>query len=437
MSLNFRSFSALAIGLLIVTGCSSNRMLPSIGEPPGSATNEARDAHGHLKTTTFKILAQADLRRLPVFHTSRRRARPNKLTFANIELDATLFPSDQAAYTITQKQLIKAPGKGTISTPISFSNVPVANNVWVVAQVYGVAADGSKISLGTLMGLFNVTASGFSKTPTLNAASTQVAQVFLALLFYGVASTNVLEKTPTLAATIASAIKSSKLTPDPTTGLFTTPQLQTLYDALYPGLVGTLDITPAVAGSVVLAVDYTNAAELNLALARGQTQASLFLPDTFILPTETEPVVGYCGLGVSAQSVPYKSTLVPTQVNGCFIGDLTGDELVIPYAYTGHLIVSATNTVYTGIGTAPLSGSSFTGWLSHVEGVIAGKTPVTGTASTMQQTVTVNDPEGFAFGAALPFVQVYPQFGNQPLSQAGWGSPLFYNGVAAVIMPGT
>jgi len=169
------------------------------------------------------------------------------LSFASVSVTGTLFPGDAGTTDITNSTTISPPTNGVYKAAVSFSNVPVHDNEWVILQFTGVASDGSKIALGELGGLLNV-ASGNTTSAALTVATTQNLQVFAGLLALGDISTYDLDKSPGLSATIAADTAALKINADPTTQIYSSGALGEILTALAQKFQRSLTIStsPAV-----------------------------------------------------------------------------------------------------------------------------------------------------------------------------------------------
>lgn len=341
----------------------------------------------------------------PGRHGQAARGRHAALTFDHIEVTGTLFPGDAAAYTIANTVSIAAPSNGTYSASVPFSNAVAHDNEWAILDFAGVAKDGSSIELGQLGGILNVSGTSAS-TASITPATTQTLQVFLALLQTGALSTYDLDNTSALASTLASDIKATGATTDPTTGLYDASTLQTIYNALAPKFERDVTITtsPATAGAVTVVQDYTNAEELNLVnngqLFYGESVLQEVLDDEFSLAVQF-PIVGNvigtngCGSVESGLTTtdPAAFPNEPEEVQACLVPTNAGTT-VIKGIYGGHIIVGATNYSYSYGGAIP---TSFSGGTTSVAGEAHGSFKTTVDLKAMENTYTVDDPAGFAF----------------------------------------
>jgi hypothetical protein len=371
---------------------------------------------GSISGTGPQLLAH--VRRLAI-----RPGHPMAFTFKSYSAQATLFPGDAGDNIVTNTGAATFSG-GIYKASISLSNVPVHDNEWAILQFTGVATDGSQIALGELAGLINVTASP-TNSSTLTEATTQTFQVFATLASNGEIATYDLDKTSTLASTLASDISATGIKPDPTTLLFDANELNALYNDIAPKFErnATISASPAVSGSFLLLRDYTNASELYLA-------SNLFnFFSTFALNVQL-PVIGgvfggsLAGCGSFEAAAPLHEpetnpTPVPSLVNSCVIPE--SGSTTIHNVYGGHLLIGASNNPFNfEVPAATPFDGGFTSFAGHAPGTFA--TTVT-TAST-QQSIKVTDPAGFAFGAQFFASQglgtffTQPGFGNTPLSAA-------------------
>lgn len=340
-------------------------------------------------------------------------------TFNHILVQGTLYPGDASDNIVTNSTTIPVPSGGVYSASVSFSNVPVHNNEWGMLQFIGVATDGSQIALGELAGIINVTASP-TNSSTLTEATTQTFQVFTTLLTNGEVGTNDLDATVTLGSTLASDISATGITPDPTTHLFDANELLTLYHDIAPKFERNVTITasPALNGNFILLRDYTNASELDLT----SNITNFFSTFAFnVQPPVIGGVFGGSQCGSFAAAAPPHSpetnpAPIPSVVGTCVFSEI-GSQTV-RNVYGGHLLIGATNDSFLNLTPVLPFDGGFTPFAGHAPGAF---TVIVPTAST-QQSITVTDPAGFAFGARFFFApaqgifSMQPGFGNAPLS---------------------
>ncbi len=140
-----------------------------------------------------------------------------------IAVVGALYPSYVSSTVGNNTQILTPKGK-VLSAKMQFTGVPHGNNEWAVVSFYNYASNGSTVYIGTEAAVLNV------DKPTVNVLvneqTTQVFQATMALLGAGLITAQDLIDTPKLPAAIEAAIKSAKLKPDRTTGLFNPQQLQ-------------------------------------------------------------------------------------------------------------------------------------------------------------------------------------------------------------------
>lgn len=350
-------------------------------------------------------------------------AGASALHFKSIVVDGTLYPGDAAPYSVQNEITMPPPSNGKYSATMSFSNVPVHRNEWVVLTFTGVAADGSKVSLGELGGVVNVPSTS-GKVPQLTVASTLTFQAFAMMVTSGEVSTWDLDNTPDLASKIHNAVVAAHVTPDPTTLLFNRAELATLYPLIARLFERVFRVKAPIAGSVLVVPDYTNDEEIDL-------QGFLSAIQTFFnepFPKVGE-VIGNRGCGIMDVerpiNAPATTPLVPELVAPCTVPKGAGAPVVLSNAYGGHLLIGATNNRFT----FPLDTTTpYVGGFTTISGSPPGLRTVTVPTGATQKTVATNDPAGYAFGpnispSASRFIFVQPNFKGSPLGQTLFAPP--------------
>lgn len=185
--------------------------------------------------------------------------RPH-VTFTKYEFDATLYPGAASALTISHKMTVAAKSANpNVSASVTFTNVPLGNNEWVIVYLYGDGADGSQVFLGNLAGM--VDAASASPKIVVTPASTLVFQCEMSMLESGLMTAADLES-PTVATRVAAAAKAFKIVASPETGEYSSATLLAFVKAWAPSWQRYLLITPnANAQYVTVANDATNQAE--------------------------------------------------------------------------------------------------------------------------------------------------------------------------------
>jgi hypothetical protein len=409
---------AAAVASMLGACASGGSVAPTNGGQTRSTSSRGNLViSGSIKGTGPQLLAH--VRRLIT-----RSGHPLAFTFKSYSVQGTLFPGDASDNIVTNSGVGSVSGSGVFSATVSFSNVPVHNNEWAILQFIGVASDGSQIALGELAGLINVTASP-TNSSTLTEATTQTFQVFTALVNNGEIATHDLDNTSTLASTLSSDITATGVKPDPTTLLFDTNELATLYNDIAPKFQrnATLSTSHAASGSFLLLRDYTNAEELDLT-----SNLSNFF-SIFALLVQP-PVIGGVFGGSLASCGSFEAaaplhepetnpTPVPSLVSSCVIPE--SGSTTIHNVYGGHLLIGATNNEFSI--EAPIV-TPFDGGFTSFAGAAPGTFATTVATAATQESVKVTDPAGFAFGAeffstsGLGTFWTQPGFGNTPLSAA-------------------
>ena len=414
--LNIRRCAFIAAAAVSLSACGGGISAPTNGtaNPPGQGQASTLTVQGSFTGAGPQLYAHKN--RVSLL---KRRS----LTFTSYSAAGTIYPAD-AGTPITQTGPATLSG-GVYSASLSFSNVPVHNNEWIVMEFSGKAADGSTVDLGELAGVVNVTASP-ANSASLTQLTTQRYEAFAALLATGYVSTYQVDSNATLMTTIANGITASGAVLDPSTGLFDESDLIKIVNNLAPALQRTVTVNPAVntKGSVVILRDYTNQNELTLAANTGislfsfainlTTNGSQVLKVGSVLGGGPGFITG-CGLtaGIVAHTVP-NIKIAPTAVSSCLIPNPTGGSTTVANVYSGNILVGATNNAYAVSGTAPAPPFSG-GWVAVAQGApgtVTAPVPI----ATTSMTITMNDPAGFAFPTAATFT-LQSNFGNSPLAQ--------------------
>lgn len=345
--------------------------LPSGGQV-GNATASATVSSGFPLSTKSSLRKIASLRNTQGF------------TISSVEVDGTIYPGYAGASPVTNTQTL-TPVSNQIIVSLPFSNVPVGNNEVMALHLLGVAPDGSKFDLGYLASLVNITSGGTTPV-TLNAASTQVSEVFAGLLSNDVLSSPDVADA-NLPAYLASQITASGQTPDPATQLFTPAQLTTIDApiAVHYTRNVTLNATAADGSRVYFIADFTNQNELNLQANRNALYYALpGLPFPTSLPY---PSLSPCSTSVPAHAGP-TPPVAPGATRICnYRTSTTGNTVSLQGVYGGPLIA-----------VVEPSAVPFTGATLSLASIAPGTTGVmNATLAPVDQTVTITDPAAFAF----------------------------------------
>jgi hypothetical protein len=317
--------------------------------------------------------------------------------FKQIEVDAFLYPGYASPNRFENDVLLPAPPGDVVSATVRFSNVPAGNNEWAVFYVYGVAADGSKVYLGTLASIVDVAGNAGTHV-TANGASTLLWQAELAMIEGGQFSAADLKKFPQLAKSVASEIAAQHLTPQKSTGLYSSQQLYQFVKTWSPSWQRELVLTPnASAYYLTLAND-----------AKSTVDAILFYNSSFSvffntgLIQDLRPFGAPCNSYVQTGTPAKKPVMVTYSCAAYWYGPLGGGGGSQPLAvYGGPLIVGQVNY------TAPYSGT-----IQRVSPGAPGSTTTLTLGALQPRTLNVatNDPLDWAFGT-------YPSFDE--LNKAG------------------
>jgi hypothetical protein len=319
-------------------------------------------------------------------------------TFKSILVEGTFFPGDAGANPVSNSVSIAPPVSGIYTASVPFSNVPIHSNEWGLLQFTGVAADGSKIALGELGGIVDVTSSS-TNSATFTEATTRTFQVFTTLLQNGYLGTNDLDTSATLASTLTTQIGAAPF--DPTTHLFTSGELTALTNSIAPGFErnATITASPATNGSYVILRDYTNASELDL-VSNVQTLFTSFAmavqpPKVGTVDGASTLCGGFSEFGPPSHTPETNPQPLPAQVDACVLSGI--GATTVRNIYGGHLLVGATSNAFGLLPSAPPYTGGFTAFAGHAPGTF----PIAVTTASTQQSIKVTDLAGFAFGAAF------------------------------------
>ena len=355
------------------------------------------------------------------------------LSLKNVTVTGTLFPGDAGPEPVQNSETIATPS-GAYSASLSFSNVPVHNNEWIVLEFTGNATDGSHVALGELAGLVNVTSSP-KNSATLTEATTQTFQVFETLLQEGDLSTYDLDNTPTLNTVLTSDITGWGVTLDPTTHLYSIGGLIQLVNKLEPKFERDFNVSPSpkYSGAITLARDWSNASEVDLALDYYYFDALFPLFVTLVGQNQQSVSAAWgsdsnCGLSsTNPPNTPPGGTATALAADACVFSNVSGG-VTLRNVYGGHLLLGATTNA-NGAGT-----TFFGGHLS-VTGEAPGAKTYTIAAPATAATFTVNDPAGFAFGPAFYGTPLLPNAGGFFTVQPNYGTSLQSNTAFALYEP--
>ena len=336
------------------------------------------------------------------------------VSIQSVVVTGTVYPSYAGAQAVTAS----ATQNTTVipsSATLGFSNVPVGNNEWVVADVVGFDSpngSGSHIDLGQLAGFVNVGTSNTSAS--IDANSTVRLQVGLSAMLQGIVSTYDLKNETTLDADLGSAI--SGVSPSPSTGLFTTSQLASFMSSLYQTYNRTLTVSGGAPGPSLATIAYnsTDAAENAFAYNAVQTNA---VNGAFAQQGSAQPGSGNVGLATVGN--PFSALLAqnlhtptspsgttPLQVHAEAISAPNG-TVQIQHVYGGSIYAGI-----RGVSAAAIAAGSFSGGLSAVAGRAQGdSSTISVPVASTQTTMTMNDPQAAAFSAA-PYYGLTPNTGN-------------------------
>jgi len=410
--------------------------------PPGSGgtglTPSSIVVSGTIDGSGPQILAHK--RRVPA-----ALRRTKALSFHNITVDATIYPSYAGSVPVTGTTTILPPSGSTYTASVSLSNVAAGNNEWIIMTFTGNATDGSQYALGELVGIVNVSGSS-ATSATLTTTTTQTAQILLTMVASGYLSTYDLTNTTGLASAIATGITNSHVAADPSTGLFDSGGVRTIVNALAPAYARTLVVSgnPEIAGSVTIVHDYTSTPELNTqsnleifallieeSLGFGSTLGQT--ADSFL--NTLGGIAGGPGCGSFTLSVnqhtPPGGILIPIDVSTCII-PFSATATTIKGVYGGAIILGVTTNPYYTSGAAA---STFKGGTLKVAGRAAGSASETLTTASTALSVLMTDPAGYAFGVASSPFQVIPSFGTTEYSSTTFEPPGFGNGISRVTVP--
>ena len=310
------------------------------------------------------------------------------LAISSVTISGTIYPSYGGSQTVSNTQTV-TPVNNQIAINLTFTNVPVANNAWMGLHLLANAADGSQFDLGWLASLVNV---GANSTSAVNVgpASTQVYQVFMSLLQQRLFSSIDLAD-PAFATTLATRIAAAGQTSDPTVQLYTPAQLDTIGAALQPLYERSVTVNSGQTGpnaTISIVADYTNPAEI--ALATEINNANCYSSNCSLpsFPVSNQ----YFTPNAAPTNVQSTTTVGPNLANNAVPTNI--------YYYTQPAAQATVTNLYSGpvmigaySGASPYTG----GWTTLAGGIAAGNPTVTVANASVETTVTVNDPQVFAF----------------------------------------
>jgi len=410
------------------SGAGSGSNVPVNGNARGTATVIAK-----ANLATSAIPAMYDRKIAAAKRTSAKRIAQSGTPITSVEIDGTLYQGSASAIPVTNTQTVPVTN-GSIAVSETFSNVVPANNDWVIFAFYAVAADGSKVAIGSLGTLVNVGAN--TTTTNLGTTSTQELQVAGALLSIGAISTYDIEQNPALATALATKIATLNPAVDSQTGVYDVTTLQTITDSLASAFERDLTISAANATEFSVVYDSTQADENDLAynavtfataygLNVTQNRASQPLPAPGGTSTYNDATVLANPMLQSGASVPLHgpssgyADAQPAEVEA-YLFEAQSGSVTIKNVYGGHLIIGAHNAVVDQneeyddskarkTGLAAKRTASATRTVSDVttepygaNAAIAGEAPGASaqslTLASSQNTISVIDAQADAFG---------------------------------------
>ena len=273
--MNRRPLLPLVVALAgsLVSGCASHSpagsLLPGVPSSTSPAVSTMSYENGGPKGSvdvnlSMKPGAGIDLTKvfpnLKAPHPEARWARPNVTSYKSLEIDGSIFPSYAGPVPVNNTVTIAYPAGGVATVTESFTNVPLGNNEFAVFFLYGIGNDGTKVSLGNLATLVNVTAS--NPKIAANAASTVVFQATEAEVQAGQITAFDLQGIKTLPTMVQNELNVLSLKPSPSTGVLSPSQLTQLITSWKNTWVREFDVTPANgANYLTVANDTTSNAE--------------------------------------------------------------------------------------------------------------------------------------------------------------------------------
>ena len=331
--------------------------------------------------------------------------------YKSIEIDGQLWPSYAGPIQLTNVTTIPAPSGPIVSASTKFSNDPAGNNQFVLYTMYGIAADGTKNSLGNLAAIVN-NSTTTPHTVTATVATTLAFQGEMAMIQAGQFTAHDLETTPNLSTQTANEFTTLSLKPDPTTGLYSDTSLHTLIVDWTPAWRRELKISPNANDTyVTITNDASNTAENTLYLNEG---SFLAFNDFYYLRPYGSP----CGSSIPAHLPGVKPVVRGTACANYWYGPPNFPPSI--YVYGGPLLIAQAD--YNAPYTASLS-------------KLAGQNPGSQSLglpalSPADQQFTVNDPQDWAYGN-YPQVTRNQLDGSPPISpnagnwfaaypQSGW-----------------
>jgi hypothetical protein len=403
--------TALAAALALA-GCAGGGSGTFASKSAGGSTAGTASPGGATGSLTVRVvLPSSGL--LPLFTQQARRdaarlrggvRRPLSVSLGSVAFQGTLYPG-YAGATPVSTTLVQNTSSLPTSVSLGFNNVPAGNNEWVVVNVVGYDspnATGSNYVLGQLAGFASV------GTPpalaSIDTNSTLRFQVALAAMQDGIISTYDLQNTSALDANIGGFITGTS--PNPATGLFTSAQLVTFDNGLYPIFSRTLVVTGTIVtpSTAAIVYDYRQSSEndfvanVDAAAAALQVAGSAASPaDGAIYPlVYGSPFYQYVsGTATPPHTPPSGQQTADAQFVDAVEFAATSGSVTLQHVYGGNLIVGMDAQSSTTTPGPPFYGGSI--------GVGGRPQNDTTTATIPIGNATVNmafvDPQWAAFGA--------------------------------------
>jgi len=377
-------------------GSSAGSALPPASQPGAGGTliPPSSAAVGTVSAKASAVSSGLPLSTKSKFRRAQSLRSTMGLTIASVEVDGAIYPGTAGSVPVVNKQTL-TPVNNQVSIDLTFSNVPAGNNEWMLLNLIGIASDGSKLDLGWLASLVNVTANQGTSVG-LGATSTQEYEVFHALLWDRILSSVDLAD-PALATTLATQIAAAGQTPDATAQLYTPIQLGAIFDSIVPNYIHNLTVDTSTlvnASYISILPDYTNKAENNLT-ASLYTDTGVYYP----VPANNAygPNNGGGGLApcyaFSQQPAGPAPPTDPKVYDTCLrtFSVSPNQVFVLNNVYGGPVLVGMSDftTPFTGGWTSlPSVGLAPAGTTAHV------------TQAATDQAIAVTDPQAIAFNCA-------------------------------------
>ena len=421
--------ACVTFAVLAAAGCANARQsaLPSIPSQTGALAVDSAGAQpaaiDDRKRVGFRVTVHvphdggADFtaafpRSLP---KNARKVRAQLKPGAKVWVYADLYPS-YADYRKTYWGGVLTIAKdGTVSIP--FGKVVPANNEWLIVTFDKYQSNGlpGDLYLGSEAAVLNVGKGNFSGTAT--PASTLVFQAVMGMANAGFLAAADF-KNPKLTKTISLELKSSGIKADPSTGLYSQPELFKFADGVRSRWQRMLTLNGGSGAKLLSVANDTSDLADTYAYYNQYSYLNSNLYYYF------RPLVGSPCYGGSNEHLPTKKVPLLPAACATLFGSGTG-SVTVP-VFGGSLVVGASNDAL------PFTGAS----KKIPERAKGTKSTVTLTQVPTQVTIKTSDPQDWAFGArpAL-YTNLYSKSIDASLSSYASGYYYYFFGYSQVYVP--